>query len=102
HVFAGRAIAGATIRERQALAQEGVAFVVVPVDAAGALAGEIALATRGVLDETEGAAALADARRDAKNAVAEVPRLHPDRPNDDAVIAEAARLAVRRAFARAV
>jgi ribonuclease J len=102
HVFAGRAVAPSTIRERQAIAQEGVAMVVVPLDARGVVAGEIAISTRGVLDETADEAILAVARREARAAVIEAPRLSPDRPNDDAIFAEAARLAVRRAFGRAL
>jgi ribonuclease J len=102
HVFAGRAIAAQTIRERQAMAQEGVATVVVPLDTGGRLVGEIGIATRGVLDEEADAGILATARAEAREAIAEVPRLAPDRPNDEASIAEAARLAVRRALGRAL
>ena len=41
-------------------------------------------------------------RRAAREAIAEMPRFHPDRANDDAAIADAVRLAVRRAFHRAL
>ncbi|MEI7891592.1 MAG: RNase J family beta-CASP ribonuclease [Myxococcales bacterium] len=96
HVFAGRTLAPTVLRERRALSEEGVAFAVVPVNARGELVGEIALATRGVLDETVDAHVLALTRHEVRDAVDELADA------DDGAIAEAARLAARRAFVRAL
>ncbi|HEY2513436.1 MAG TPA: ribonuclease J [Polyangiaceae bacterium] len=102
HVWAGREVAPAVLRERQSMAEEGVVFAVVRVDGRGDPAGEITLSTRGVLDEKASEGILTGARRDALDALRELPRSLPQRPNDDASIAEAVRLAVRRSFARAL
>jgi ribonuclease J len=102
HVWAGRAIAPSVLRERQTIAQEGVAMVVVPVDARGDLAGEVSIKTQGVLDAAASEGILTGALRDARDAVRELPRSAPDRPNDEAALAEAVRLAVRRSLARAL
>ncbi len=100
HVFAGRAIAPAVLRERQAIAQEGVAVVVVTVDARGELVGEVKVQTRGVLDANLAPGLLTGSQRDAQDAVRDLPRAGVGR--DDASITEAARLAVRRFFARSL
>jgi ribonuclease J len=97
HVFAGRALPPSVLHERMVLAAEGVAFAVVPLAKDGALAGEITLVTRGVVDETLDAHFVAAARGEARAAVEEL----ADR-SDDAVVAEAARLAVRRSFVRSL
>jgi ribonuclease J len=102
HVWAGRVIPPSVIRERQVIAQEGVALVVVTVDGRGDPVGEIAIQTRGVLDANLSAGLLAGARRDAHDALQELPRSGPGRTNDEAAITEAVRLAVRRSFARAL
>ena len=105
HVWAGRVVPPAVIRERQAIAQEGVAAVVVTVDGRGDLVGDVAITTRGVLDATTSEGLLTGAKRDAKDALLELPRsgvAGPASANDDAAIAEAVRLAVRRSFARAL
>ena len=92
HVFAGRAIPPATLRERQVLAEEGFASCAVVVDGAGSVA-DVSLVTRGVLDETEHADELEAARAAVRIAIAEL-----DPRADDARVSEQARLAVRRTF----
>src|SRR6185437_12159315 len=52
HVMGGRALPGQVIAERTALASLGAVHVAVPLDEQGRLAGDIAVATRGVLDES--------------------------------------------------
>ena len=94
HTWATRELAPSVLRERAALAQEGIVLAVVDVGSSGEAVGKIALATRGVVDESADAALLDDARREARKAVAEL------RAPDDAAIAETARLAIRRALAR--
>ena len=69
HVWAGRAVAPSVLRERLAIAQEGVALVVVSLDAAGYLVGEPWIETRGVLDAEAAPGLLAGARREASDAV---------------------------------
>ncbi len=96
HVFGGRAIPKAVLRDREVLAEGGIVSCAVIVGADGR-ARDVRLATRGVLDEGTEAALLADARREVIAAVAGLPR-----SADDAAIAEAARLAVRRILARAL
>jgi ribonuclease J len=102
HVWAGRVVPPSVIRERQSIAQEGVALVVVTVDGRGDPVGEVAIQTRGILDPNVSAGLLAGAQRDAHDALQELPRSGPGRSNDEAAISEAVRLAVRRAFARAL
>lgn len=96
HVWATREVPSSVLRERAMLAAEGVALAVVPLDGSGALAGEIVIATRGVIDEAIDASLLADARREARAAIAGLP---PSTSNE-AAVAEAVRLAVRRALGR--
>jgi ribonuclease J len=98
HVWDGREVEPSVLHERTQLAAEGVALAVVPVDARGAVAGEITLSTLGVVDETQQRRLLGDARREMQVAVSE---LAPSM-RDDASIALAARRAVRRAFDRAL
>jgi ribonuclease J len=95
HVYAKRALAESVLRERSALAQEGV--VVVVVEIAGGQSLEVSVVTRGVIDEALDGETLACARRDVRAAVLGT---LADKTADDARIAEAARLAARRSFAR--
>jgi ribonuclease J len=92
HVYAGRAIPPSVLRDRMGLAATGVAFVGVPLDANGSLAGPVWLGTCGIVEgETE---LVESARAEAQAAVRAL-----DRPTP-ALVAEEARHAVRRAFAR--
>ncbi len=103
HVFARRALPATVLAERVALAAHGAAHVVIPVDAAGRLAGQASLVTRGVLDETEDAHLLAAARNEAMAALEELfQRGGGGILRSDAELGEAARLAVRRALSRAL
>jgi mRNA degradation ribonuclease J1/J2 len=102
HVFNGRAIAPSVLRDRLALAGEGVAIVIVSVDAKGALASEPIVTTRGVIDEEADSALLAEAKREVRTAIADLPKFLGIRPIEDSAIVEAARSATRRAFARAL
>jgi ribonuclease J len=97
HVFAGRALSPGVLRERTKLAAEGVALVVVPIDADGRVVGHVRITTLGVLDEEEDGGLLAEGRREAAAAVNE---LQHRGSIDEAALAEAARLAVRRTLAR--
>ena len=103
HVFAGRPLPPSVLRERQTIAQEGVAVVVVVVDGHGELVGDVAIETRGVLDEErrEGAARGRAARRARRGDAICRGRAGARRPTRR-VIAEAARLAVRRSLSRAL
>jgi ribonuclease J len=96
HVWAAREVPATVLRERMSLAAEGVALAVVEVNSAGTAVGDVTIATRGVMDETADAEILADARREVRAAIA---ALAPS-VRDDASIAEAARLAVRRAIGK--
>jgi ribonuclease J len=102
YIMGGRALPAPVIAERAALASQGAVHVAVPLDAQGRLAGEIAVATRGVIDEDADGALLESARTYARAALedllasAEAAR----GPLDDERIAEVARLAVRRTLAR--
>ncbi len=102
HVMAKRALAPQVIAERTALASQGAVHVAVPLDAEGRLAGEIAVATRGVIDEGADAGLLESARAEARAALEEL--LASAGPSagrvDDERISEAARLAVRRTLAK--
>ena len=95
HVWAGRPIPPAVLREREVLAEEGFASCAVVIDAAGAAA-EISLVTRGVIDEAANPGELAAAKTAVRLAIAEL-GAHAD----DARIGEQARLAVRRVFSKA-
>ena len=96
YTFGGRAIPKAVLRDREVLAEGGVAVCVVIMGADGH-AKEARLATRGILDETHDAALLATARREVFAAIAGLSRASMA---DDAAVSEAARLAVRRALAK--
>jgi ribonuclease J len=100
YVFAQRPIVPSVLHERAALAAQGAAHVVVPIDSRGRVAGEVALASRGVVDETIDAHIVAAARNDAHAAVEELADGAPPGAVDEAAVAEAARQAVRRHFAR--
>jgi ribonuclease J len=100
HVFAQRPLAASVLHERASLGAQGTAHVVVPVDGRGRIAGEVALATRGVVDETLDAHLLAAARNEAHAAVEELEDGAPGGVVDEPTIAETARQAVRRAFGR--
>jgi ribonuclease J len=100
HVFARRALPASVLHERVSLAAHGCAHVVVRVDDQGRLAGEIALATKGVVDETAEAHLLAAARHEAEAAVDELSDGAPGGRPEETAISEAARQAVRRAFGR--
>lgn len=91
HVWAGREVSPSVLRERAALAQEGAAFCLVQIDAAGRLSAFVQ--TRGVADDARAAADHADAEAAVLRAVTDAPR-HAT----DAELAEVARLAVRRTF----
>lgn len=95
HVFAGKPIAPAVLRERQILAEEGLASCLVVVDANGTVL-DVTLITRGVLDEAEYPDEIEAARASVRRAITEL-----DAPADDTRIAEEARLAVRRVFFKA-
>jgi ribonuclease J len=107
HVYAGRVLPVNVLHERTALAARGSAHVVVPVDARGRVTGEVALATRGVVDETLDSGLLASARREAHLAVEELFGSKDAQTGGagtpaDQEIADAASRAVRRALARAL
>jgi ribonuclease J len=102
HVFAQRAIPPTVLHARASLAARGTAHVVVSVDEHGYPVGSVDLATAGVVDDTLDAHVLADARAEALAAVEEVARSGDGKVHGDARIAEAARLAVRRAIDRAL
>jgi ribonuclease J len=91
HVWAGREVPSAVLRERAALAQEGAAFCFVTIDASNDAT--IFVHTRGVVDGGELASAHAAAEDAVRVALAEAPA-----HSTDAFLTEAARLAVRRAF----
>jgi ribonuclease J len=101
HVFARRPLPPSVLGERVALAAHGTAHVVVPVDRAGRPAGDVSLVTRGVLDETADAHLLATARNEALAALEELAeRGGGGIVRSDAELAEAVRLAVRRALSK--
>jgi ribonuclease J len=99
HVVAGRALPAQVIAERTALASLGAVHVAVPLDEMGRLAGEIAVATRGVIDEEADGGLLEAARKHAHAALTELLGLGRERIDDERV-AETARLAVRRTLAK--
>ena len=100
-VFGGRVLPAQVIAERAALASVGAVHVAVPLDTRGRLAGEIAIATRGVIDEADHPDLVPAARRNARAALEELLGLPGPRPDDER-IAETARLAVRRTLAKAL
>jgi ribonuclease J len=94
--FGGRAIPKAAIRDREVLAEGGIAVCVVIMGKDGD-AKEVRVVTRGVLDEATEASLLAEARREVFAAIAALPRASM---KDDAAVSEAARLAVRRVMSK--
>jgi ribonuclease J len=98
HVFAKRAIPAAILRERSALAANGAAHLVVPLDVRNRLAGEVVLTTRGVVDEIVDHELLDAAKREVRAALAVANDAAAPQPAEEPSIIEAARLAVRRAF----
>jgi ribonuclease J len=90
HVWAGRAIPPHVLREREVLAEEGFASCMVVVDGKAI---DVSLVTRGVVDEIAFEDEVDAARAAVRRAIAEL-GAHAD----DAHVAEAARLAIRRAF----
>jgi ribonuclease J len=99
YAFGGRVVPPAVIKDRIAIAQDGIAMVVVPIDASGAVAGRVTIATRGVAGDEGRDALLAAAARSAEEALRDVPRPRGVVP-DEVALAEAARIAVRRALSR--
>ena len=91
HVWAGREVPTAILRERAALAQEGAAFCFVTIDAGGKL--DVFISTRGVMDDDRVRTDLTAAEDAVRRAIADA----PEHATDD-FLAEYARLAVRRTF----
>ena len=92
HVWAGRDIPPAVLRDRQVLAEEGFASCAVVIDGIGTVL-DVSLVTRGVVDELEHEDEMVTAREAVKLAVKEA-----GASADDARISEQVRLAVRRTF----
>jgi ribonuclease J len=92
HVFAGREIPTAILREREVLAEEGFASCAVTVGASGSVV-DVSLITRGVVDEAAHPEEMQAARAAVRHAIADLAS-----HSDDAHIAEQTRLAVRRTF----
>ncbi len=100
HVFAGRPVGKGVLRDRTRLAAEGVVLVVVPVDPRGRSAGRVQVTSLGVVEGEAGSRLCEEAAREA---FAAVDALRPEGTRDgieEATLAEAARLAARRVFAR--
>lgn len=91
HVWAGREIPTAVLRERAALAQEGAALCFVMIFPTGQV--DVFVSTRGVVGDDRAEAALAATEAAVRRAIAEAPQ----HATDDH-LAETARLAVRRTF----
>jgi ribonuclease J len=90
HVWAGREVPKSILRERAALASEGVAFCIVLLDPGPT---EVIVETRGVADDADAASDVIAAKEAVLKALAEAPE-----HSTDAFLAEWARLAVRRTF----
>lgn len=97
HVWYGKPIPQAVIREREVLAEEGFASCALDVDRAGNVV-DMKLVTRGVIDEAASAQDLELARDAVRRAIADLDDLAVA---DDARVAEEARLAIRRTFSKA-
>ena len=97
HTFAGRSIPSSVLRERLLLAQAGVVFVHVAIDSQWQIRGEISLFTRGVLDDTRNAHVLSTVKSDVRRELESYGGMR-----DEPSLAEAARLATRRSFFRAL
>jgi ribonuclease J len=101
NIFGGRVLPPQVVAERAALAAVGAVHVAVPIDPHGRLAGEIEVATRGVIDESTYADVMVSARRNARAALDALLATAGPRP-EDSRITETARLAVRQTLARAL
>ena len=80
--------------DRVAIARSGIVFVTVLVDGRGRPAGPVAIATRGILDESQDGDLVDEAAREVERALRERPDGR-ERPSD-AEIAELARVTARR------
>ena len=90
---------GTVIRERNRIRFNGAAVATVVMDGKGNLLGDPQLTVQGVLDEE----AEGDTWEDAVDAVVDaVNDLKPSERRDDAAVAEAARIAVRRALRESI
>jgi ribonuclease J len=98
HVAYGRDVPPEVLRERRALAESGVAFVVVRCDVDGAIV-DVEVVTRGILGEMALSGVLTEAGREARTAVA---AMSPSQRSDTALLSDTVRLAVRRVLTRAV
>lgn len=96
HVWASREIPPPVIREREVLAEEGFASCALHIDAFGEVQG-LSLVTRGVLDEAAHPEEIEATEIAVRRAIAEMNHLAR---GDDARVAEQARLAIRRSFAK--
>ncbi len=99
YVHMGREIPRSVVKDRQALAAEGVVFVVVTIDAKGKLVGDPLVLSRGVVDSVEGRDLLEAAQLEVKQAIG---GLSKAAANDEAAIESAAKLTARRVIGRAV
>jgi len=90
---------GTVIRERNRIRFNGAAVATVVMDGKGNLLGDPQLTVQGVLDEE----AEGDTWEDAVDTVVDaVNDLKPSERRDDAAVAEAARIAVRRALRESI
>jgi len=96
HVFGRRVVRPSVIDDRIALASRGFVHLTVAVDAAGRIAGDIAVASRGVLDPVADGGLLRAARDEARAAVSEL-----DGPDDTGIV-QAVQQTVRRALSRVI
>ncbi|MDP9035268.1 MAG: ribonuclease J [Myxococcota bacterium] len=100
HVFARRRLSPSVLQERAILAANGTAHLTIRLDARGMREGDVALATRGVVDETREADVLTTARSEAGAAIDELLGRASSGAVDSSAVAEAGRAAVRRALGR--
>jgi ribonuclease J len=91
----GEPIPPQVLADRETIARSGIAFVTVLVDAKGRLVCPPAIATRGVLDEKEGAWDLRDIGKEIQRALSERPR------TVDEDVAEVVRAITRRKLEQA-
>jgi len=105
YTWAGRAVPRSVLRERSWLAESGSAVVLVTLHPAPREP-DVVVRTKGVIDETADAAILVDVDREVRAALAEAESRARDlgAPSgaDDATLVEAARIATRRAFGKAL
>lgn len=92
--WAGEEIPPSVLDDRVAIARAGIVFVTVLVDGRGRPAGPVAIATRGILDESQDGDLVDEAAREVERALRERPDGR-ERPSD-AEIAELARVTARR------